>query len=191
MKRNFFLLARNCVWSDSDGLPPDIVQAAIGPHEIPESFDVLLSTLQEEVSLALSGGYYHDLGDNTGRHCKRSVSPTGQALATIVSKCILVSANRKQGLKLAKYLVTQHGSEKDTTLCILLLVLEEQKRTTFQPQIMSQFQTSGAENATKDRDLLSEYAWSVILDQIPSSFFLREELRGKYLAYSVVWIWST
>ena len=140
---------------------------------------MLLTTLQEEVSVSSSAGHDHDLDDNTSEHGKRSVSPTGQALATIVSKCILVSANRKQGLKLVKYLVTHHGPEKDTTLCILLLILAEQKRTIFQSQNMSQLQTSGAEDATNDRDRLSKFAWSVILDQIPSSSFLREELRGK------------
>ena len=174
----FVPVSRNSVWSDSDGLPPDILQLATDPlsTDIPNSFEMLLNVLHEEASLPSSGETDNIDTAEAGQDENYCMSPTCQALANMVSKCIVVSESRNQGLRLAQRLVSHHGPEKKTTVYVLLTILED-TTTVDQPQKHVDTTTQNLDEMKADKSRLINFAWSIISEQIPSSCFLRDQIR--------------
>ena len=158
-------------------MPPDILQPETDPlsTDIPSSFEMLLNVLHEEASLPS----YEETGNIDtieGQEDNHRMSPTCQALANMVSKCIVVSESRNKGLRLARRLVSQHGPEKKTTVYVLLTILED-FATIDQPQKNGESTRQSLDEMEDNKSSLINFAWSIISEQIPSSCFLRDQIR--------------
>jgi hypothetical protein len=108
------------------------------------------------------------------RNEQRRISPTSRLLSSMLVQCILAYDNTAHGLRLTEHLVSKHSLKNNTTAHVLLSILMESRR----PFPVANIDEVLEENKTEPNDnYLLKYSCNLILDHIPSSAYLREQIR--------------
>jgi hypothetical protein len=177
------------MWSDSDGLPLDLVpnQSRNDDHTtVPASFEMLLDALNT---------YNGKSEDDDGSSCSKEhdLHPTARALGALVARCIVASDSR---LKLARILVAKHGM-RNSTIHVFESILAEGVVSTLPDNRNGQSggtdDTVDEKNSRKrvDRELM-QYVGELIIDHISSSVYLRARIRESadalFGGYDVQWL---
>jgi hypothetical protein len=177
------------MWSDSNGLPPDVVPNPSrndNQTTVPASFEMLLDALK--TCNGKSEGV-----DGSSSSKEQDLHPTSRALGALVARCIVASDSSP---KLARVLIAKHGM-RNSTIYVFESILAEGAVSTLPDNRNGQ--TGGTDdivdenNSRKevDRELM-QYVGELIIEHISSSVYLRARIRESadalFGGYDVQWL---
>ena len=177
------------MWSDSDGLPPDLVPNPShndNQTTVPASFEMLLDALK-----TYNGKSEGEDGSSSSK--EQELHPASRALGALVARCIVASDSRR---KLARVLVAKHGM-RNSTIYVFESILAEGAISTLPDNRNGQTRGTNdildENNSRKQVDHeLMQYVGELIIDHIPSSVYLRARIRESadafFGGYDVQWL---
>jgi hypothetical protein len=177
------------MWSDSNGLPPDLVpnlSCNDNQTTVPASFDMLLDALK-----MYNGKKEGEDGSSSSK--EQDLHPASRALGALVARCIVASDSRP---KLARLLVAKHGM-RNSTIYVFESIMAEGAVSTLPDNRNGQ--TGGTDDIVDEKNSreqvdheLMQYVGELIIGHISSSVYLRARIRESadalFGGYDVQWL---